>query len=68
MCSHTFPQCLVEASLLKNEMDQMRSEGDRHALMVVEEIKNRSLSSQRLLEGRLREEADLARRLVMRNR
>ena len=49
-------------------MDLLRTQGDQHALLVVEEIKTRSMSTQKLLEGRLREEAELARRLALRNR
>jgi myosin protein heavy chain len=42
----------VEATHLKNEMDLLRTQGDRNALFVVDEIKSRNLSSQKVLEGR----------------
>ena len=58
----------MDANLLQNEMENLRTQGDQHALLVVEEIKTRSLSTQKLLEGRLREEAEIARRLTMKNR
>lgn len=49
-------------------MDLIRTQGDQHAQLVVDEIKVRSVSTQKLLEGRLREEAELARRLAVKNR
>ena len=49
-------------------MDLIRTQGDQHAQLVVDEIKIRSISTQKLLEGRLREEAELARRLTVKNR
>ena len=58
----------VDANLLRNEMEILRSQGDQQASLVVEEIKTRSMSTQKLLEGRLREEAEISRRLAVRNR
>lgn len=58
----------ADATLLKDEMDLIRTQGDQHAQLVVDEIKIRSISTQKLLEGRLREEAELARRLTVKNR
>ena len=59
---------VADATLLKNEMDLIRTQGDQHAQLVVDEIKIRATSTQKLLEGRLREEAELARRLGMKYR
>ena len=69
-CSNAFISISypVDANLLRNEMDILKTQGDQHALLVVEEIKTRSMSTQKLLEARLREEAELARRLALRNR
>ena len=46
----------------------MKSEGDKQASMMVEEVKAKSVTAQRIIEARLKEEAELAKRMGMKKR
>ena len=59
---------VADAVFLKEEMEMFHLQGDQQAKLVVDEIKNRSLSTQKLLENRLREEVEVTRRLGVRNK
>ena len=58
----------ADAIFLKEEMEMFRLQGDQQAKLVVDEIKSRSLSTQKLLENRLREEVEVTRRLGVKNK
>ena len=49
-------------------MEMFHIQGDQQAKLVVDEIKSRSLSTQKLLENRLREEVEVTRRLGVKNK
>jgi hypothetical protein len=44
----------ADADRVVRELELMRSEGDKQALLLVEEIKSHSSATQRLLESRLK--------------
>ena len=58
----------ADAIFLKEEVEMFRLQGDQQAKLVVDEIKSRSLSTQKLLENRLREEVEVTRRLGVKNK
>ena len=57
-----------ESDRLARDLELMKSEGDKQATMMVEEVKSKSISAQRVVEARLKEEADVAKKLTAKKR
>jgi hypothetical protein len=64
----TIDHIIAEAERLARELELIKKEGDKQATLMVEEVKSRSVTAQRLIENRLKEESEAARRLTLKNR
>ena len=58
----------AESDRLARDLELMKSEGDKQATMMVEEVKAKSVSAQRVVEARLKEEAEAAKRVAAKKR